>query len=91
MAVGVILEVRVEPGEVRLRPSRGGGGNEGEGKGQRGQRHVEAVHLDTEEEDLLQSGAIDTRVIVDLHIPLLSSSTTFWLPSNRSSCNAEDE
>ena len=51
LAVGVILEVRVELGEVRLRPSRGGGGNEGEGKGQRGHGGVEAVHLDTQEED----------------------------------------
>ena len=43
--VRVIREIRVEIGEVRLRPEYGGGGKEGEGEGQRGRGLVEAVHL----------------------------------------------
>ena len=43
--VRVIREIRVEFGEVRLRPEYGGGGKEGEGEGQRGRGLVEAVHL----------------------------------------------
>ena len=46
----MIREIRVEFGEVRLRPGGGGGGNEGEGKWQRGQGFVEDVHLGKEEE-----------------------------------------
>ena len=45
----MIREIRVEFGDVRLRPGRGGG-NEGEGKGQRGQGFVENVHLGEEKE-----------------------------------------
>ena len=50
VGVRIIREIRVEFGEVRLRPGRGGGGNEGEGKWQRGQGFVEDVHLGKEEE-----------------------------------------